>query len=216
MDQNIAPIQSILTHKIIAVLAISDIEDAPFIADALIAGGVRNIEMTLRTESALDILTLLVQKYPELNIGAGTVLTTEQLEQVKDTGAPFAVAPGFNPRILDHANMIGLPFFPGVATPSDIEGALEFGCRLLKFFPAEAMGGLNYLKTMQAPYAHLGLQFIPLGGIKPANLPDYIKSPLIGGVGGSWLAPKDLIEAKDWKKIQQNAAEAVKIIEENK
>ncbi len=206
-------ISNIQKEKIIAVLVIDRIEDAEPLAEALGEGGVTHLELTLRTPVALEAIEILVKKFPKMTVGAGTVLTIQQLEEVKERGVPFAVSPGFNPKIMAHAEKIGLPFFPGVMTPSDIEGALEFGCTLLKFFPAEPAGGLNYLKSMSAPYAHLGLQFIPLGGVKPANLGEYTASPLIGAVGGSWLAPRELITAKNWNQIRQNAEEATSIIQ---
>ncbi len=140
--------------------------------------------------------------------GVGTVLTPAQVADVHAAGAAFAVAPGTNPTVLQAAKEIGLPFAPGVATPSEIEQALELGCRILKFFPAEPIGGLPYLKSMATPYAHLGIRFMPLGGVNATNIVDYMKSPLVLGVGGSWIATKQTIAARDWDAITATAREA--------
>ena len=200
-------------HKIIAVLVVDDAEVAVPLAEALLAGGVRIMELTLRTEAALDALGRIVTGVPEMTAGVGTILTPEQVRRAHGAGAAFGVAPGVNPRVLEAAREAGWSFAPGVVTPSDIEQALEFDCRLLKFFPAEPAGGLKYLQSMAAPYAHLKLGYVPLGGVSPANLGAYIGDPLITAVGGSWLAPRDVIARKDWAVITQNAREACRIIE---
>lgn len=197
---------------VIAVLVIDNEEDAVPLAKALLAGGVDIMELTLRTDAALGALKRVKSEVPEMMCGAGTVLTPEQVNQVKDAGAAFAVSPGFNPRVVSHAKEIGLPFAPGISTPSDIEGAVELGCRLLKFFPAESMGGLKHLKSMSAPYNYLGLQFIPLGGLNQENMVSYLDSPDVIGIGGSWLAKRDVIKAKDWKTITDNAMAATEIV----
>ena len=133
---------------------------------------------------------------------------------MKIAGASFGVSPGINPRVVSEAVSLGLPFAPGVCTPSDIEVALEHGCTLLKFFPCEPSGGLAYLKSIAAPYAHLGVKFVPLGGIDASNAARYIREPLVHAIGGSWLAPRDVIARKDWATITANAREAVQIIAE--
>ena len=209
-------IEGFRRSRLVAVLAIERPEDTPYVASALLEGGVRAIELVLRTEAALSALEILLRDYKEqFLIGAGTVLCAEQLETVAAMNAHYAVAPGFQPDLVARARELGLIFFPGVMSPSDIEGSLKFGLKLLKFFPAEAAGGLGYLKTINAPYAHLGLQYMPLGGIGPRNLAAYASSPLVAGVGGSWLAPKALIAQRDWPQITRNAKEAMQIIADN-
>lgn len=203
---------SISQSGIVAVLVIDDAADAVPLARALLAGGVDVMELTLRTGAALDSLRAIRDQVPEMLAGIGTVLTPLQVRDAHEAGAAFAVAPGFNPRVVEAAKETGLPFAPGVFTPSDVEGALEFGCNVLKFFPAESGGGLGHLKSLAAPYAHLGLSYIPLGGVNPTNLPDYLGSPLVAAVGGSWLAKRESIAAKDWVKITDNAKEARAII----
>ncbi len=197
---------------IIAVLIIDHESDAIPLAQALLAGGVNVMELTLRTSAALGALRLIRAEVPEMIAGVGTILTTDQLAQTVAAGAAFGVAPGVNPRILSAAREAGLSFAPGVCTPSDMEAAIEHGCKLLKFFPAEPSGGLAYLKAAAAPYLHLGVSFVPLGGINGKNMASYLADPLIAALGGSWLAPKDLIAAKAWGKITALAAEAVATI----
>lgn len=197
---------------IIAVLIIDRVDDAVPLARALLAGGVNVMELTLRTPAAIDALKAITAEVPEMVAGVGTVLTPEQAKLAKESGAAFAVAPGFNPRVLAAAREQGISFAPGVLTPTDIELAVEGGCKLLKLFPAEPSGGLKYLKAVAAPYAHLGLKYIPLGGLNSANMGSYIADPLVAALGGSWLAPKDLIKAGKWEEITRLAKESTGII----
>ncbi|MBN8603970.1 MAG: bifunctional 4-hydroxy-2-oxoglutarate aldolase/2-dehydro-3-deoxy-phosphogluconate aldolase, partial [Planctomycetes bacterium] len=154
---------------VIAVLIIDDANDAVPLARALHAGGVDCIELTLRTDSAIESVRRIAAEVPEVVVGVGTILTPQQADAAKDAGADFGVAPGTNARVIQRAIEIGLPFSPGVCTPTDIEMALELGCRVLKFFPSEPSGGLNYLKSAAAPYMHLGVKYIPLGGVSGKN-----------------------------------------------
>jgi 2-dehydro-3-deoxyphosphogluconate aldolase/(4S)-4-hydroxy-2-oxoglutarate aldolase len=204
--------QTIEQSGIIAVLVLEDSSKAVPLARALLDGGIRAIELTLRTPAALDSLRAIRSEVPEMIVGAGTVLQPEQIASVCDAGASFAVSPGLNPRVLAAARAANLPFAPGIATPSDIEAALEHGCSLLKFFPSEPSGGLNFLRSIAAPYAHLGLRYIPLGGINETNLASYASDPLIAAIGGSWLAPKPMIQAADWQGITALASSAVSAI----
>ncbi len=202
-------------HPVIAVLVIDDAADAVPLAQALIAGGIGAMELTLRTPAALDALRQIREQVPEMTAGTGTVLTCEQVREVKAAGAQFAVAPGLNRRVLEAAAAEDLPFAPGIATPSDIEAALELDCRVMKLFPAVPLGGLEYLKSIAAPYLHLGVQFIPLGGLNEQNLREWISSPLVCAVGGSWIAPRDLIREKAWAEITRRAQAASTIAKGN-
>jgi 2-dehydro-3-deoxyphosphogluconate aldolase/(4S)-4-hydroxy-2-oxoglutarate aldolase len=204
--------QRIESCGIIAVLVVDRAEDAVPLARALLAGGVNAMELTLRTPAALDALKAIRAGVPDMLAGVGTILTTGQVKQVVEANAAFGVSPGVNPRVLAAAREAGLSFAPGVVTPSDIEVSLEHGCRLLKFFPAEPSGGLAYLKAMAAPYAHLGVKFVPLGGLNAKNMATYLADAHVAALGGSWLAPRDLIRAGEWDKITALAAEAVQII----
>lgn len=195
---------------VLAVLVLDEARHGVPVAEALLRGGIDVVELTLRTEAALEAVKLVKAEVPGVTVGCGTVLTREQVDAVKQAGADFAVAPGLNPTTLGRAKEIGLPFAPGVATASEIELALEQGCRLLKFFPCETSGGLRHLKVLAAPFRHLGVKYVPLGGINPENLVTYLADrDLIAAVGGSWLAPKDLIADEDWDAIEARAREAV-------
>ncbi len=197
--------------KIIAVLVIDEAEHAVPLAQALLRGGITAIELTMRTPAALPALRKIREEAPDLIAGVGTILTTEQAEQAHEAGAAFGVAPGLNPSVVKHAAKIGLPFAPGVMTPSEIELAIELDCKTLKYFPAEPNGGLKTIKAMAAPYAHLGLGFVPLGGLSEANMASYLGSPLIPAIGGSWIATRDAIKNEDWDGIEQTAKRAMAI-----
>ena len=195
----------------IAVLVIDRQEHAVPVANALLEGGVQAMELTLRTADALPALRNIRREVPEMIAGVGTVLSTNQVEDVAYAGAHFAVAPGTNRTVLASADTNNLPFAPGIATPSDLETAIEMGCREVKFFPAEPSGGLTYLNSMAAPYAHLNIRYIPLGGVNENNLANYLASPLVLAVGGSWLATREMINQEDWNGIRQRASTAVRI-----
>lgn len=195
--------------RVVAVVMIEDEADAVPLARTLLAGGITAMELALRTDGALGSLGQIAAEVPEMMVGAGTILEEEQVSAAQDAGASFGVAPGTNVKILAAAQDAGFPFAPGIATPTDIESALGFGCRVLKFFPAEGMGGLEYLTSIAAPYRHLGLSYIPLGGVNERNLQSYTSSPDILAVGGSWLAPRSLLEAGDWGGIESLARRAV-------
>ncbi|WP_229130251.1 bifunctional 4-hydroxy-2-oxoglutarate aldolase/2-dehydro-3-deoxy-phosphogluconate aldolase [Ancylomarina sp. 16SWW S1-10-2] len=197
---------------IIAVLVIDELKHAVPVAQALLKGGVNAIELTLRTPVAMDAARLIKKEVPEMSLGFGTVLTVDQVKAVADLGADFAVSPGCNTKIIAEAYKQGLSFAPGVMTPSDIEVAIEQGCRVLKYFPAETSGGMKHLTNMVAPYKYLGLKFIPLGGCNIENAPSYLESSLITAIGGSWVAKQSLIQAEDWDTITANALEIRELI----
>ena len=201
--------EKIKAARIVAVLSVNDKNDAVDLAKALADGGIKAIELTLRTPNALECAEAIAKNAEGVMLGIGTVLTPEQALQAKNVGADFAVSPGCNVRVIDAALEAGLPFAPGIMTPSDIEQALEHGCKLMRFFPAGTTGGMKHLESMAAPYKHLGVSFIPLGGLKLANMCEYLNSPLVAAIGGSWIAPANLIKERDWVAIRKNAEEAV-------
>jgi 2-dehydro-3-deoxyphosphogluconate aldolase/(4S)-4-hydroxy-2-oxoglutarate aldolase len=207
-------LQRLEKSGVVAGFSVDHVEHAVPLARALLAGGIDAIELTFRTHAALDALRAICQEVPEMLIGVGTILTPEQVVQVKDAGADFAVAPGMNPRVIHAANQAGLPFAPGICTPSDLEAAIELGCRFVKFFPAEACGGINYLKSMAAPYKHLGIKYFPLGGLNAENMVDYLKEEFVPNIGGSWIVKQEMVLNEDWEGITARAAEVRKIIEE--
>ncbi|MDZ7617589.1 MAG: bifunctional 4-hydroxy-2-oxoglutarate aldolase/2-dehydro-3-deoxy-phosphogluconate aldolase [Patescibacteria group bacterium] len=201
--------QRIAQLGVVPVIAMDRVEDALPLADALIEGGLPIIEITFRTQAAAEVIKTISQNRPELLVGAGTVLTLENLEAARSCGATFAVAPGLNPRVVTKANELGFPFVPGVATPTDIEAALSLDCTTLKFFPSEAAGGVPMLKALSAPYKHMGIRFVPTGGVSVGNLESYLSLDTVAAVGGTWLATKDDIAAGRWSDIQDRCRAAV-------
>lgn len=201
--------QRIYQCGVLAVVVIDDPRDAEPLANALLEGGVNSIELTLRTPTALDSLQRIATRFPEMLVGAGTVLSPEQASAVRDAGAAFAVAPGTNPKVLAKAAELGLPFAPGVCTPTDIEMAIQEGCLVMKFFPCEPCGGLKYLQQIQTPFEHLGARFIPLGGIHAETMDAYLEREFVLALGGSWIANKETIRKRDWNTITQNARDAI-------
>ncbi|MFC2090740.1 bifunctional 4-hydroxy-2-oxoglutarate aldolase/2-dehydro-3-deoxy-phosphogluconate aldolase [Bacteroidota bacterium] len=211
MSQEI--IAKIRSAGVIAVLVVDDLEHAVPLAKALLDGGVDTIELTMRTPVALDAAKIIKKEFPEICLGMGTVLTTDQVKACADIGADFAVAPGCNPSVISEAYRQKLSFAPGIMTPSDIEIAVEQGCRILKYFPAESAGGLNHLKNIAGPYQYLGLSFIPLGGLNLATAEAYIDSPMVAAIGGSWLAKQPVIQAENWDEITKNAREITSLVQ---
>jgi len=209
-----APLHKELFHRgIIAVLTLEEPSDAARLASALLAGGISCVELTLRTSTALDSIRAIRASAPEMLVGAGTVLSPLQVNEVKAAGAAFGVSPGMNPRVVAEARKIGLPFAPGICTPTDIEFAVEEGCRLMKFFPCETSGGLPHLRNMAAPFNHLGVRFIPLGGVNAATAETFLREPLVHAIGGSWIAPQGLIQNKDWQAITALAKDAAALVQ---
>ena len=197
--------------SIIAVLVIDDPSDAVYVGNALLRGGINTIELALRTPASLDALDRIRKECPEIYAGVGTLLNAEQVRTVKAKGAPFGVSPGLNLSVVAAAREADLPFAPGIMTPSELESAYENGCRVVKLFPSEASGGVSFIKDLNGPYGHLGIEYIPLGGVSPSNLEKYLEEPTVIAVGGSWLAPRKLIQAKDWDQISRNCEEARKV-----
>ena len=204
-------IERIAEARVVPVIAIEDADRAIPLADALIAGGLPVIEITFRTEAAADVIHLLSRERPELLVGAGTVLTPANAQRAHDCGAAFAVSPGLNPAVVRAAQECELLFAPGIMTPSDVEAALGLGISTMKYFPAEAIGGVRFLKSMAAPFKHLNVRFIPTGGVKPGNLADYLAEPSVVAAGGTWIAKSDVIAAGDWDTVTANCREARQI-----
>ena len=199
---------SLSRSQIIATPHIEKKEDTPFILEALLKGGINWVEITLRTPIALDIIRLITKEFPEINVMAGTVIERDQVAEVQDAGALVAVSPNISIHILEEALLKSMPFVPGVATPSEIGLGIELGLDTFKFFPAEMIGGMRYLKRVNAPYAHKKVQFIPLGGLSEKLIPEYTVEDFVLALGGSWIADKELIKMNDWEQITQNAINA--------
>ncbi len=180
------------------------------VADALMNAGLPVMEIPFRTTIAEKAVEAVRKLFPAMSIGAGTILSIEQLKRAMDAGAQFGLSPGFNRNVCMAAKENNFPFIPGVMTPSEIEGAVEMGFNVVKLFPAEQIGGVSFLKAMQGPYAQLELQFIPMGGVKLSNMHSYLQQKNVVAVGGSWLAPVELMEQKNYDAIRQNVMDALK------
>lgn len=202
-------IDRILAKRIVPVVVLDRVESAEPLAEALLAGGLDIMEITFRTAAAEESIKRIAARFPEILLGAGTLLERDQVLRAKDAGATFGLAPGLNPNTIATAREVGLQFSPGVMTPSDVEQALALGCQLLKFFPAEVAGGVNMLKALAGPYGHTGLKFIPTGGISSGNLSSYLKLPVVAAIGGSWMVDKQLVNDGQWSEITRITREAL-------
>ncbi len=202
-------IDRITSVRVVPVVVLHRAEDARPLAEALLKGGLDVMEITFRTKAAEESISLIAREFPEILLGAGTVLAPEQAVRARDAGAVFALAPGLNPPVVEAAREAGLHFAPGVMTPGEVERAMDLGCDLLKFFPAGAAGGVAMLKALAGPYAHTGVRFIPTGGIHALNMREYLDLPVVAAVGGSWMVDPALIEARDWDAITERTRAAL-------
>jgi 2-dehydro-3-deoxyphosphogluconate aldolase/(4S)-4-hydroxy-2-oxoglutarate aldolase len=203
--------ESFLRQRLLCIAVVDKPDDAVPLAEALLAGGLQTMEITFRTEAAAESIRQIRQRVPQISIGAGTLLTPDNVKQAIDAGAQFGVSPGLNEAILAEANKSKLPFFPGVMTPTEVDHALRLGHKHLKFFPAEPAGGVKMIKALAGPFAHAGVKFIPTGGINAESLADYLAVPQVTAVGGSWMGDRKLIAEKAWSKITALTAEALKV-----
>ena len=199
--------------KIVPVLVLNDLDSGLKMCEVLVECGLPAAEITFRTQAAESIIKAASERFPELYLGAGTILNTADLDRAFNAGAKFAVAPGFNPTVVKAAVAKGYAFAPGICTPSELEQAHELGCKFLKFFPAEAAGGVPMLKSLIAPYKHLGIRFMPTGGVTTSNVNDYISLKEVVAVGGTWLGKADDIAAGNWDKIREVVKAAVALKE---
>jgi len=208
MEVEMNPIvEEISKIGIVPVIALDDAKDAKPLANALIRGGLPCAEVTFRTAAAEESIRIMAQEFPEMLVGAGTVLTTEQADRAWAAGAKFIVSPGLNPRVVKHCIDKGYPVLPGTSNPSDVEQAIELGLDVVKFFPAEQSGGVAMIKAMSAPYTKM--MFMPTGGVNADNLKSYLDFKKIVACGGSWMVKKDLVAAGQFDKIEQLTREAV-------
>lgn len=205
-------LEQIKSIGIIPVVVLDDAKDALPLAKALMDGGLACAEVTFRTDAAEESIRLMSKAYPDMLVGAGTVLTTEQVDRAVAAGAKFIVSPGLNPRIVKYCVEKGIVITPGCCTPSEVEQAIENGLEVVKFFPAEQAGGLAMIKAMAAPYVHM--KFMPTGGINPENVKDYLAFDRIIACGGSWMVKGDLIKAGNFDRVEQLTREAADIVKQ--
>lgn len=196
-------------YGVVPVVVLEDAKDAIPLADALTEGGLPCAEVTFRTEAAEESIRLMSEKYPEMLVGAGTVLTIEQVDRAVGAGAKFIVSPGFDPEIVDYCLEKKIPVFPGCITPSEVAQAVKRGLKVVKFFPAEQAGGVAMIKAMAAPYTMV--KFMPTGGISAKNLKDYLSFNKILCCGGSWMVKGDLVKNGEFDKIRELTKEAVEL-----
>ena len=197
---------------IVPVVVLDRAEDALPLAECLMKGGLPCAEVTFRTAAAEESIRIMAKAFPEMIIGAGTVLSTEQADRAIDAGARFIVSPGFNPMVTEHVLKKGVPMTPGICTPTEIEAALQFNLDVLKFFPAEPSGGLKMIKALAAPY--VGVNFMPTGGISAANVRDYLAYDRIVACGGSWMVNGKLVREGQFAEIEKLVREAAGIVKE--
>ena len=205
-------LQQIGEMGVIPVIKIDRVEDAVPLAKALVEGGMPCAEVTFRTAAAADAIKAMSEAYPEMLVGAGTVLTTEQADTAMKSGAKFIVSPGLNPETVKHCLKNGYPILPGVCTPTEVEAGLALGLDHLKFFPAEAAGGVKMIKAMAAPYT--SVKFMPTGGINVGNIKEYLTCKAVFACGGSWMVPGDMITDGKFDEIEKLTAEAVELLKE--
>ena len=197
---------------VIPVVVINDVEDAEPLAQALCEGGLPCAEVTFRTAAAEESIRKMTDIYPDMLIGAGTVLTPERGDRAVAAGAKFIVSPGFDPEVVDYCILKQIPVFPGCITPSEVAQAVKRGLKVVKFFPAVQFGGVSTIQALTAPY--VGLKFMPTGGVNAKNLADYLQCKSIIACGGSWMVKSDLIKAGEFEKIKDMTKEAVSLVNE--
>ena len=205
-------LQKVQEMGVVPVVVLNDAKDAAPLAKALCEGGLPCAEVTFRTDAAEESIRIMAEQFPEMLLGAGTVLTTEQVDRAVAAGAKFIVSPGFDPEIVDYCIEKGILILPGCITPSEIAQAVKRGLSVVKFFPAEQFGGVATIKALAAPYT--SVKFMPTGGISAKNLPDYLGFKKMVACGGSWMVKGDMIAAGEFDKIREMTAEAVALVKE--
>jgi len=202
-------LEEIGLYGVVPVIIIDDAESSIPLANALIDGGLPVAEVTFRTKAARESIEKIAKGFPQMLLGAGTILSIDQVSSAVDSGAKYVVSPGFNSKVVEHCVKNNIPIIPGIATPTEIERALEFNLDVVKFFPAEALGGLTYLKAISAPYGNL--RFVPTGGIDENNLLVYLQFPKVLACGGSWMVKSELIKNKKYDDIKKLTVSAVNL-----
>lgn len=211
MNEVLEKIQKI---GIVPVVVLNDAKDAAPLAKALCDGGLPCAEVTFRTDAAEESIRIMAEQFPNMLVGAGTVLTTDQVDRAVAAGAKFIVSPGLNPKIVRYCVEKNIPITPGTTNPSDIEQAIECGLEVVKFFPAEPAGGLKYIRAIAAPYTMM--KFMPTGGINPQNVREYLAYDRIAACGGSWMVKNTMIENNEFDRIEELVKEAIEIVKESR
>lgn len=205
-------VENLSKAGIIPVIVIEKEEQAVPLAKALVRGGLPVLEVTFRTAAAMGAIAAIRKEVPEAVVGAGTLLTPQMVKDAKAAGAVFGVAPGFDPVVMAVAKAEGLPMCPGIATASELSQALTAGCEMVKFFPAEAAGGVKMVKNLLGAFRFTGIKFMPTGGVNPSNVADYLAVPEVVCCGGTWIVPKDALAAGDYATVERLASEAAALV----
>ncbi len=203
---SVIDIESVRSHPLIPVIEIDNAKFAQPLAEAVLKGGISIIEIVLRTREAPQAIEIIRKNYPDCLVGAGTVVTLGEAAMALNAGAQFCVSPGMDTNIADYFRDCNVPFIPGVITPSEIQTAMNHHCKLLKFFPASAAGGAQFLRAITIPFARFDVQFCATGGVTPENMNQYLEIPDVCSVGGTWFASAEQIRNQDWKAITRQAS----------
>jgi 2-dehydro-3-deoxyphosphogluconate aldolase / (4S)-4-hydroxy-2-oxoglutarate aldolase len=201
----------LLERRLVPVVVIEDAARAVDLAQTLLSAGLGVIEITFRTAAAEESIRRIAKECPKMLVGAGTLLDSDQVKKAVDAGAQFGLAPGLDEKVIQAAQKAKLTFVPGVVTPSEIQKGLSLGCPIQKFFPAEQAGGANYLKSLEGPYGHTGVRFIPTGGLQANNVGPYLALKSVAALGGSWFVDKKYIQAAEWETVGRLTKEAIQL-----
>lgn len=207
-------VQNLFLKKLLPAVTLNDADSALSVAEALLEGGLNVMEVTFRTSATAPAIGAIAKEFPEMKIGAGTILSPEQVASAINAGAQFGLAPGFNKEVVRKAEQQEFPFIPGVMTPSEIEKALAMDCEILKLFPVSQVGGTEYIRSIEGPYRHTGIKFLPMGGVNPSNLKSYLECDSVIAAGGSWMTPTKAIENGKFDKVTELVRISLKIAEE--
>lgn len=198
-----------LEKGILPAITFDSIKGVMDVVGCMFEAGITILEVPLRTSAALEAIKIIHRNFPEVVVGAGTILTVSQLKEAIQAGAMFGLSPGLNKHVVEAAACLKYPFIPGVMTPTELEYALSLSCRFVKLFPIEQMGGVKFIHALEGPYAHTGMRYIPMGGVNFSNMASYLSAPFVIAIGGSWVATQSLIAVSDFDKIRVNARQAV-------
>ena len=196
---------------VIPVVEIDGVAEGEALAETLLEAGLGVVEVTFRTHAAAEVIARIAERYPDMMVGAGTVINAHDLKRAAEAGAAFALAPGLDTALIGQADELELAYVPGAMTPSDLQAGLAHGIRTFKFFPAMPAGGIPMLRSISAPFALHGLRFIPTGGVTRTNLAEWLREPSVVAVGGTWIASRNMIREADWAGIRRNAEEALRL-----
>ena len=204
-------LNSVSSTRLMPVAVIPTLDSALPLAESLLEAGLPHIEITLRTECALEAMRTIIKAFPGMTVGAGTIIQPEAINELVDMGVAFGVSPGLNPAVIEAAQNRGFQMIPGVVTPGEVERGLSMGLKLLKFFPAEAAGGAKMLKALAGPYGHTGVKFVPTGGINAGNAQAYLDLKVTEAIGGSWFVDQKLVAAGEFETIKKLTREALSL-----